>query len=172
VAALREENVASDQMQLAFTLEMRFEGQDSEIPVALPDDLEQAGIESLRAAFLDAYRDLYQYAAEDAVEVVNLRLLARGLCSGKLDFSDLRTMNDTNTGTSGGVRPVFFSRDIGWLDTPVINRSDFPGTAHLGTAEGPMILESADCTIAIPPGAHLEADKIGNLMITLAEGGA
>jgi N-methylhydantoinase A len=164
VAALAEENVSDHQMQLAFTLELRFEGQDSEIPVALPDDLEQAGIDSLRAAFLDAYRAIYQYAADDAVEVVNLRLLARGIRPGKLDFSDLRTMNDTHIGETGGRRPVYFSRDIGWLDTPIINRSEFQGTA-----EGPMILESADCTIAIPPRARIEADKIGNLMITLAE---
>ncbi len=172
VAALHEENVATDQMQLAFTLELRFEGQDSEIPVALPDDLEQTGVESLRAAFLDAYRALYQYTAEDAVEVVNLRLLARGLRPGKLDFSVLRTMNETNSPASGGARPVFFSRDIGWLDTPVINRSDFLGAVHPGAVQGPMILESADCTIAIPPRARIEADRIGNLMITLAEGRA
>ena len=172
VAALREENVATDQMQLAFTLELRFEGQDSEIPVALPDDLEQTGVENLRATFLDAYRALYQYTAEDAVEVVNLRLLARGLRPGKLDFSVLRTMNHTNSLASGGARPVFFSRHIGWLDTPVINSSDFPGAVHPGAVQGPMILESADCTIAIPPRAQIEADRIGNLMITLAEGGA
>ena len=162
-AALGEENFARAQMRLAFSLELRFEGQDSELPILLPDDLTDVTIAWLQQSFLAAYEALYQYVAEGAVEVVNLRLLARGIRDGKLDFSKLRMIHDDEHLAPETERKVYFGREKAWLDTTVLDRRAFEGVGV-----GPMILESADSTVVVPPGARIEADAMGNLQIDLA----
>jgi N-methylhydantoinase A len=166
-AALRDENFSTDQMQFAFSLEMCFDGQDSELPVLLPDTLSEARPSWLRQKFHAAYEAMYQYVADDAVEVVNLRLLARGVRPGKLDFSAMKAI-EPGSGKSGGgktesrARRVYFGRDPGWRETPVMERRHFAGEAV-----GPLILESADSTVVAPPGAEVTADGLGNLLIEL-----
>ncbi|MDA1099908.1 MAG: hydantoinase/oxoprolinase family protein [Proteobacteria bacterium] len=161
-AALREENFTTEQMSYAFSLELRFEGQDSELPILLPDALDQVSLSWLRQQFLATYEAIYQYAADDAVEVVNLRLLARGARPGKLDFRDVSIADtDTPLRVAGG-RKVYFGRGHGWLQTAVLDRRAFSGAAV-----GPMILESADSTVVVPPEGRVRGDGLGNLLIEL-----
>jgi N-methylhydantoinase A len=160
--ALREENFAPGQMHLAFSLEMRFEGQDSEIPVRLPDDLAEADVPWLRQRFLAEYEAIYQYAAEDAVEVVNLRLLARGVRAGKLDFAKLSIVDTEDDRAPSAVRDVYFGRDQGWRQTEILDRRAFKGMA-----DGPLILESADSTVVVPPGGRVKGDGLGDLVVEL-----
>ena len=162
-AALAEENFTADQMRFAFSLELRFEGQDSELPVLLPEALDQADVAWLRGQFLAAYEAHYQYAADDAVEVVNLRLLARGIRPGKLDFRDLSIADTADGHGEAGTREVYFGRRQGWLQTAVLDRRDLHGAAA-----GPLILESADSTVVVPPGGRVRGDGLGNLFIDLA----
>ncbi|MBC8242042.1 MAG: hydantoinase/oxoprolinase family protein, partial [Alphaproteobacteria bacterium] len=161
-AALREENFTAAQMQFAFSLELRFEGQDSELPILLPEAVDQASVTSLRRQFLSAYETIYQYAADDAVEVVNLRLLARGVRPGKLDFRDLTIADTGERQREAGEREVYFGRDNGWLQTVVLDRRAFSGGAA-----GPLILESADSTVVVPPEGRVAGDDLGNLLIEL-----
>jgi len=118
--ALREENFTSAQMQFAFSLELRFEGQDSELPILLPEAVGQASVTSLRRQFLAAYEAIYQYAADDGIEVVNLRLLSCGVRPGKLDFRDLSISDTGETHREAGKREVYFGHDHGWLQTVVL----------------------------------------------------
>ncbi|NQV58020.1 MAG: hydantoinase/oxoprolinase family protein [Alphaproteobacteria bacterium] len=164
-AALREENFTAEQMLFAFSLELRFEGQDSELPVLLPDAVEQISVGWLRQQFLAAYEAIYQYAADDAVEVVNLRLLSRGARPGKLDFRDLSIADSGAPPRTASARQVYFGRVHGWLQTAVLDRRAFSGAAA-----GPMILESADSTVVVPPEGRVTGDSLGNLLIELTEG--
>ncbi len=161
-AALGEENFDPEQMRFAFSLELRFEGQDSEIPIALPAVLREADMEGLRQAFLTAYEALYQYVSEDQVEVVNLRLLARGVRPGKLDFATLGRSDSDRRSRPNGERMVYFGRRDGWLPTMIQDRQTFDGAAS-----GPLILESTDSTIVVPPWARVRGDRLGNLLIEL-----
>ena len=160
--ALEREDISSDLMSFSFTLEMRFEGQDSEIPVLLSQDWAEITIPWLEDRYLQAYRQTYQYAAEDSVEVVNLRLLARGARPDKLDFATLSLQEQKAEAGQRNSRQVYFSREEGWVETPVIDRRTF-----VGTSQGPMILESADSTIAVPPAGIVEGKGNGNLTISL-----
>ena len=160
--ALREENFTSAQMQFAFSLELRFEGQDSELPILLPEAVGQASVTSLRRQFLAAYEAIYQYAADDGIEVVNLRLLSCGVRPGKLDFRDLSISDTGETHREAGKREVYFGRDHGWLQTVVLDRAAFSGEAA-----GPLILESTDSTVVVPPEGRVAGDGLGNLMINL-----
>ena len=163
-AALGEENFTPEQMHLAFSLELRFEGQDSELPVLLPAAADQISLSWLRQQFLAAYEAVYQYVADDAVEVVNLRLLARGIRPGKLNFRELGIVEAAQEPARAGEREVYFGRTLGWQRTVVLDRRAFRGAAA-----GPLILESADSTVVVPPGGRVTGDSLGNLRVDLRE---
>ncbi|MFO1142891.1 MAG: hydantoinase/oxoprolinase family protein [Amaricoccus sp.] len=160
VAALGAEGYPPDRVACEFELDLRYRGQDSELQVALAAGapFDAAG---LREAFLTAYRATYGYASNDEVEVVNLRLRARGLSDRNLDFTALEPERPAAGETDLGTRPVHFSRVSGWVETPIAERA-----ALAGTRRGPIILQSPDTTIVVPPGATAALDAAGNVVVT------
>ena len=60
------------------------------------------------------------------------------------------------------LREAYFGRELGWIDTPVIARSDL-----LKSFEGPGIVEEYDATCLIPPAAKAILDQFGNIVISL-----
>jgi N-methylhydantoinase A len=160
--ALAEEGYSADRIEYVFDLDMRFKGQDYEIPVRIPESLDASERETLRQGFRDAYAAIYGYASNDAIECANVRLLARGIATSTLDFNDIRSAKSAGANASASTRRVYFDRNTGWLDTPVVPRSklDKPIT-------GPVILESSDTTIVIPPGWRVSTDKVGSVIASL-----
>jgi N-methylhydantoinase A len=161
--ALAGEGYTADRIQYVFELDMRFKGQDYEIPVAVPDNLDASAVATLRQAFRDAYTAMYGYASNDAIECANVRLLARGVATKTLDFRDIRSATKAAADAARSSRRVYFNRESGWVDTPIVPR-------HLLDKEitGPVILESSDTTIVIPPGWRVSTDKVGSVIATLA----
>jgi len=160
VSALAQEGYAEDHIAFAFELDLRFRGQDSELPIPLPEKVSDTDRESLREAFLATYQGIYGYASNDTVETVNVRLRASGINEHRLDFASCGS--SVGEGGSIGSRRVYFDRTLQWVDTPIHTRAGFSGKAV-----GPIILESPDTTIVIPPGATISADGHGNLVAEL-----
>jgi N-methylhydantoinase A len=158
---MAEEGFAPERTEITVTLDLRFVGQDSAIAVPLPDRFAGDPRDLLRNDFLDRYRKLYHYASSDEVESTSIRLLARGLRQGKLDFTRL-DLGAARPAGSGGSRPARFSRNGGWLTAPVIARD-----AVAGRLTGPLLIESDDSTVVIPPGVAVAADRHGNLVAEL-----
>jgi N-methylhydantoinase A len=160
--ALADEGYSADRIEYVFDLDMRFKGQDYEIPVRLPDALGESAREALRTGFRDAYAAIYGYASSDAIECANVRLLARGVATSTLDFNDIRSAKSAGSNEERSTRRVYFDRKTGWVDTPIVPRSklDKPLT-------GPVILESSDTTIVIPPGWRVSTDKVGSVIASL-----
>jgi N-methylhydantoinase A len=160
--ALADEGYSADRIEYVFDLDMRFKGQDYEIPVRLPDAFGESTREALRTGFRDAYAAIYGYASNDAIECANVRLLARGVATSTLDFNDIRSAKSAGSKEEKSTRRVYFDRKTGWVDTPIVPRSklDKPLT-------GPVILESSDTTIVIPPGWRVSTDKVGSVIASL-----
>jgi len=59
-------------------------------------------------------------------------------------------------------RPAYFGAEIGWLETPILRRSDL-STPRVG----PLLVEEYDATCVVPPGARAELDHGGNIVIEL-----
>jgi len=156
-AALAAQGFEGEAVTVERRVDLRFESQDTELPVAADD---VADADTLRARFLAEYERVYGYRARDGVEVVAVRVTARGRRAGKLDMRTARA----GTARDGvrGTRRVMFSRADGFVETPVLSRGALPGRAA-----GPMILESLDTTVVVPPGSSVEADAAGNLRIEL-----
>jgi N-methylhydantoinase A len=87
-------------------------------------------------------------------------LIATGRRPRKLDFRDIRVTPRAGAGPTR--RLVSFDRRGGFVDTPVLPRETV-GTAPF---HGPAIIESYDSTVVVPPGAQVQADTAGNLLIT------
>ena len=59
-------------------------------------------------------------------------------------------------------RRAYFGARHGWIETPVLRRSDLATTRS-----GPMIVEEYDATCVIPPGARANLDAGGNIVMAL-----
>ncbi|PFH29200.1 hydantoinase/oxoprolinase family protein [Burkholderia sp. JKS000303] len=160
--ALAEEGYSADRIEYVFDLDMRFRGQDYEIPVRIPERLGEDARETLRQGFRDAYAAIYGYASNDAIECANVRLLARGIASSTLDFNDIRSAKSAGGNEAVSTRKVYFDRQTGWIDTPIVPRAKLDKSI-----EGPVILESADTTIVIPPRWRVSTDKVGSVIASL-----
>ncbi|GAB3629781.1 hydantoin utilization protein A [Pandoraea terrae] len=160
--ALADEGYTADRIQCVFELDMRFRGQDYEIPVHIPATPDESTREQLRNCFLDAYTAMYGYASNDAIECANVRLLARGIATKTLDFRDIRSAAYSAAEHNRTSRRVYFSRESGWVDTPIVPRALLDKEII-----GPVILESSDTTIVIPPGWRVSTDKVGSVIASL-----
>lgn len=161
-AAMAAEGYGGDRMSIGFELDLCFTGQDSEVPVPIPAPDVGFDPAATRDAFLTAYEDLYGYASTDSIDAVSLRAIARGEIGQTLDFAALASPAFEQAPAAPETRGVIFSRGEGRVTTPVVDRSNFSGEA-----EGPLILESADATVVVPPGAHVAIDAAGDIVVTL-----
>ncbi|AVA24598.1 hydantoinase/oxoprolinase family protein [Rhizobium sp. NXC24] len=160
ITSLREEGYSEAQVECGFEADLRFKGQDFELPIALPETVTDAHRDSLRAAFRDAYRAIYGYASDDGVEIVNIRLNASGNTGNRLTF---KPHAPDDAVAEVATRRIYFSRADGWIDTPIYQRSTFKGGVS-----GPLIIQSPDTTIVIPPRAKADLDAFGNVVATLS----
>jgi N-methylhydantoinase A len=68
-----------------------------------------------------------------------------------------------------GVRMVCFDAEQGYVDTPVVQRSDLAAGAQLA---GPVIIEEFGSTVPIHPGFGVRVDEFLNLIVTRVDEGA
>lgn len=158
-ATLVEEDIAEEDMDLVAEVDLRFRGQEMSLSVGFDQPFEPA---SVREDFLQQYRSIYNYSSSDSIEIVSIRMTARGLRRGKLDFRTLESSVEPNAAPVGE-RRVFFGPTDGWLTTPVYDRAHIPPTF-----EGPAILEGSDSTVVVPPAASARLDDFMNLHLKLA----
>jgi N-methylhydantoinase A len=159
---LAEEGYA-DGVEIVAQLDLRFTGQDLELPVTISPTPTPQDLLGLRPAFLETYRANFGYVSQDAVEAVNLRLTARVTPRQAVSFTELR-MHASATGSSRS-RPTYMDRSFGWVDTPVIDRVGLT-RPH----PGPVVLESSDSTIVVPQGGTASPTVGGSVLVTLSAG--
>ena len=154
--ALVEQGYSAASVSFEEEIDLRLQGQEA----ALSIPLETFDRPALRQAFVAAYRDTYGYTPGDAVEAAALRLRAHASTARPLDFTALKAA-PAPVGAASGARPVFFGRARG-TETPIV-----PRDAAMAPMRGPLIIEGADTTIVIPPGASVEPHPTGSLVATL-----
>ncbi len=155
---LRKEGVPEDQMVLERHLDMRYRGQSYELIVALDS-------ENFVEDFHNLHEKTYGYANRGKpVEIVNLRLRARGMLE-KPPFRPLDTpVSEIDTEAIIGKRPVIF--DGKKFNTTVYKR-DF--LRYGNKFDGPAIIVEYSSTTVVPPGWHVHLDSFENLILTCGE---
>ncbi len=121
------------------------------------------GPEAVVTQFHGAHHRTYGHSApEEPVQLVNLRLSARG----EVEKPGLGRMEDAPDPVQvrpRSRRPVYFAKREGYADTPIFYRDDLvPGSE----ITGPAIIQEAVSTTLVPPGFSVTADTNGNLVAT------
>jgi N-methylhydantoinase A len=162
-AALAGEGYDQTAIQLRFAADMRYLGQSSQLMVQMPDGRYDAS--ALHADFECLYAETFGYTAKgEAVELVNLRLSAAGRATSRLDFKRLSLDSRALAGETGE-RMVSFSRGTPRIATRLVPRM----AVENGPIAGPVIIESYDTTIVVPPGCTARAAGAGCIAIEMDE---
>jgi N-methylhydantoinase A len=132
------------------TYEMRYVGQAFELPVSgstRPDPAE------LAERFAEAHEQLYGHRDPEAeVVLVHIRLA--------MVTPGARPRPTASAGTvERDSRRVRFNGE--WLETPVLRGDPAAGTE----AEGPVVFELPETTLAIPPGWEARVDEYGTIRV-------
>jgi N-methylhydantoinase A len=144
---------------LRFGADLRYEGQNHEVGVAL--DGPDMAFEAVLARFADAHERSYGYAVHGrGVELVNLRLQAVGRIPPVPDAP--QRPRGAALPAPRGIRQVRFR--AGTRATPIYDRDTLPPGLPL---PGPAIIAEMSATTVLPPGPVAEVDAHGNLILRL-----
>ncbi len=139
---------------------LHYHGQTYELTVPLPDG--PIDFNSLEEAFGREHEKTYGHRAgeDEPVELVSIQVVGQGLRDAASVPERVRPSRAEPAPPPP--RPASFGPQRGWIETPVVRRSDIskPRT-------GPLIIEEYDATCVIPPGAKAELDAGGNIIIAL-----
>ena len=163
-AQLRSEGFDDSNHQILTQVDMKYEGQVSELTVWMPPGkVTSESLSKLAGVFEEEHEKTYGYRADASYQLVNLRVIARGLSQESRVPGNLEV---APTGRDGGPseRRVYFGPNHGWIDTPVLDRAALDGDSQ----SGPLIIEEYDSTSVVPPGWRASIDHWKNIILDRA----
>jgi N-methylhydantoinase A len=157
------ESVAAADRSLRRSVDMRYAGQNYELPVAVADGpIGPALLDALRAGFEVAHEKMYGYTApEEPIQIVTFRLEA----SGAVRRPDIRTHPPATHDVAAaavGARDVWLAESREFVTCPVYDRDEL-GPGH--RIAGPAVVEQMDATTLVLPGQTATVDPYLNLVI-------
>ncbi|HYG41595.1 MAG TPA: hydantoinase/oxoprolinase family protein [Bordetella sp.] len=160
---LQSEGYPADSVDITAMADLRYLGQSSELTVPVTGAFGEAGtLEALGRDFNALYERTFGYSSDETLELVNVRVFAYGRSTQRLNF---RTSGVDSSALHGetGERLVSFDPEGQPCLTKLLPRSAMTTQA----VDGPLIIESYDTTIVVPPNTRAWADPIGNIVIEL-----
>lgn len=163
LAWLAEEGEGALDTRLILSLDMRYVGQNYELPVEVSSAAESVTLpdeEALRTAFFAEYTRAYGHHDPLApIEIINIRLRA----VAKLSQSQARVTPPSGAAEPFAVSEVWFD-DSGSVPTPMYARS---GLAAGTVLAGPCIVTQMDTTTVVPPWATITVDASLNMIMEI-----
>ncbi|MFN7224410.1 MAG: hydantoinase/oxoprolinase family protein [Paracoccaceae bacterium] len=155
---LAEDGFGPDRISIRRSLDMRYVGQVHECTVDVdPFTLDEAALDTLKAAFHARHEELYTYSEPaSVVEVVNVESAIWGRVDRPKRISVEKGKGATHA--EAGKRPMIFTADGVARQTPV-----YVG-ARLGAGDritGPAVIEEVTTTVVIEPGWTAELHESG-----------
>jgi N-methylhydantoinase A len=159
---LAREGFGDGERQIAFAVDMRYRKQSLELTVPMPGDrFTDPVVAGLREGFVAAYATTYGYASDrEEPEIVNLRAVASGTGRARLDFAASR-VDAPPPAERAENRAVYFERGAPPVEVPVRDRDSVTEAPQAG----PVILESYESTIVVPPGASVRRGAFDAIVI-------
>ena len=162
-AQLATEGFRGAAVRVGRSADCRYAGQSFEL--ALPvgaGPLDEAAVAAIEEAFGREHERTYGHraGADEPVEIVTLRVVGQGIpdrprAPGRVEIG-------RGGAGAGTVRRVYFGREVGWRETPILARADLAVPRS-----GPVIVEEYDATCVVPPGARAALDAWGNIAMTI-----
>ena len=161
-----EEDISIEDRVIRISFDMRYVRQNFELTIAWVENTGPLVLESLPSLevllnrFYEQHERTYgHYTEKDPIEIVNIRLMALGLSSPKIDIIEEEPV--VNLPDPISMRSVWFEADKS-TKTPIYSRNDLL-FGHL--LLGPAIIEQLDAVTVICPGDEVKVDGSGNLII-------
>jgi N-methylhydantoinase A len=159
---LGDEGASRQSIDVEFSADMHYIGQNAEITIRLPEWHER-DLASIREVFELEHETQYGYRSRgESLQFTNLRLVARAAVPLQNERAHIIESN-SEARQQADSRDVYFGPDHGWLSTPVIARGDLDNNYR----HGPLAIEEYDSTTIVPPGCHAKRDRLGNIIVNL-----
>lgn len=160
------EGIPNEARRVTRTVDMRYAGQNYELPVALPDGPLDAGTLALLAeGFIAEHRRMYGFVAEgEPVQLVTFRIEAIGIVRKAALTAEPLGAEDASAACDGR-RDVWLPEAGGLVAVPVYARDRLgPGNR----IAGPAIVEQMDSTTLVLPSMAARVDGYDNLILETA----
>jgi N-methylhydantoinase A len=160
------EDIAPSARQLTRTVDMRYAGQNYELPVTVPEGpITAATLETLVAGFEAAHQRMYGFVAQgEAVQLVTFRIEAVGLVR-KAAFQPRPDGGADSSSAVIGRRNVWLPEAGGFVSCPVYDRDRLESGNRIA---GPAIIEQMDTTTVVLPGTIARVEPYLNLILEVA----
>jgi N-methylhydantoinase A len=161
---LMKEGVSEDRRSYQRFIDARYEYQNYEISIELPDcPMTEEVLEQTIQNFHREHEKSYGYYNEkNRVQIVNYRVSAIGEID-KPEIKEFPCDENADLPTPIDVRDVFYQGQTQFIESNVYWREDLaPGSKFTG----PAIIEEMDSTIVIPPHWKARIDGFRNLILT------
>ena len=163
---LDAEAVPADRRELARSADLRYAHQGFEVTVEMAGEVvERDSLEVMLQGFHEEHRRLFGFSLEQPVEVVTLRVTARGQLE-PARMSRLSPGPGAPVEALLGRRQVYFEDTAGFVPCDIYDRARLaPGAV----VNGPAILENVDSTVIVDPGWQARIDDYGNCVMQPAK---
>jgi N-methylhydantoinase A len=162
VANFRAQGSPDAEPALARTIAMRYEGQNYEQEIPVPGgEIADEVLAGILERYHELHHEFYGYRLDGlSVELVRLTVTATAAEGHEIPSLSLEVRGQTATSEPPGARTTDAYFGDEFHSTPVISRAEFVGR---GRQSGPLIVESMDTTVVVPPGWTVESDPTGIL---------
>ncbi len=161
-----DEAIEPAQRRIVRTVDMRYAGQNYELPVTLPDGpVTAATLDRLAEGFAAAHERMYGFVAEgEPVQLVTYRIEAVGVVR-KARLVPLPVVGPDAAGAIRERRDVWLAEAGDFVSCPVYDRDRLqPGNL----IAGPAVVEQMDTTTVVLPGMTARVDPYLNLILEAA----
>ncbi len=147
--------------------DMRFVGQGFELVVALPSGpYDESSLHKIRTAFSDGYRRIFGHITPAVeLEIMSIRVSA----IESLRARPLMMVESTEVERTRHLRRVYDEMADRWSEVPVLARAGLPYGRPI---HGPLLIEDASSTLAVPSDGVAVRDAADNIIITLSTNSA
>ncbi len=142
-------------------IDMKYVGQTSELTVNIPSrHFAPGSLGEVAQAFEQEHERNYGYRGDAPYQLVNLRVIARGI-TAQSRVPEFISLNSKRSTSAGKDRKIFYGPQLGWVESPVIDRPALEGNP----GKGPLVVEEYDSTTIIPPGWSASLDDLKNIVM-------
>ena len=157
------EAISPGRRDLVRSADLRYLHQGSEVTVEWPGRIvDPTALEATLQQFHIEHNRNYGFSLDQPVEIVTLRVSARGRQDATVTKLLSRHSDSSAPQAMVGQRPVYFDLMDRFVATDIYDRSRLvPGTV----IAGPAILQNLDSTVVIDPGWSGRIDEFGNCIM-------
>ena len=156
-------HVPAEKVSITTLVRARYQNQEFAVEVELPTLTPDAeAMETLVAAFHDAYEREYTYRLDAGVEIIGIHMIASSEV-GKLEILKLPVTGATLDAAIKGRRQVDYATE-GIHEATIYDGTRLEPGMRLS---GPAVIEDPGTTVVIHPGNQVSIDDYGNIHIAI-----